>query len=55
MVYVNFRDDTESDIIASFAGPQSAEVYPFLGEVEEDDPRYIEYLSKFEAQYKVIN
>lgn len=47
MIYVNFTDETNTEIAASFASPQSPEVYKFLGEVEENDPRYIEYLSNF--------
>ncbi|MFW5402582.1 hypothetical protein V2A85_23325 [Yersinia sp. 1252 StPb PI] len=50
MIYVNFRDETKAEIVASFASPQSPEVYKFLGEVEESDPRYMDYLSKFEMQ-----
>lgn len=47
MVWVNFSDESEKEIIMSFSGPQSPEVYKFLGEVEESDPRHIEFLSKF--------
>lgn len=50
MVWVNFSDESEKEIIMSFSGPQSPEVYKFLGEVEESDPRYMDYLSKFEMQ-----
>lgn len=50
MIYVNFTDETNTEIAASFASPQSPEVYKFLSEVEESDPRYIDYLSKFEMQ-----
>ncbi|CQJ57958.1 Uncharacterised protein [Yersinia intermedia] len=47
MIYVNFTDETNTEISASFASPQSPEVYFFLGEVKENDQRYREYLSKF--------
>ncbi|EPE4184510.1 hypothetical protein [Yersinia enterocolitica] len=47
MIYVNFRDETNTEIAASFASPQSPDAYLFLGEIEENDPRHIEYLSKF--------
>ncbi|MNJ56816.1 hypothetical protein D3C77_523800 [compost metagenome] len=43
-MYVQFSDGDEQTIVARFAGPQDAEAYPHQGEVEEDDPRYIDFL-----------
>ena len=47
MVYVKFSDASETEIVISFCCPQSPDDYDFLGEVEEDDERYITFLSKF--------
>lgn len=51
MVYVNFKDDTKSEVVSSFASPQSPDVYLFLGEVEEDDQRYLDYLLKYGIEH----
>lgn len=48
-VYVNFNDETQKHISCVFAGPQKEGSYENLGEVEEDDPRLLEFLSFFPA------
>lgn len=44
-IYVQFSDETETKIIMTFAGPQNPEYWNNLGEVEENDPRYLEWLN----------
>lgn len=44
---VSFEDDSEEKIVASFGCPQDPKAWPYLGEVESDDPRWIEYASGF--------
>lgn len=45
MLYVQFTDKTEENILSIFAGPQSPEAYPNLGEVkDEKDERIIAFL-----------
>lgn len=46
--YVQFNDVSETVIVAIFGGtmaenPQSVDVYPYQGEVEDDDPRLLAY------------
>lgn len=43
--YVQFSDSTQTKIISWFGSPQDPDVWPNQGQVEEDDPRYIEYLN----------
>lgn len=42
-MFVQFDGLEKSKIIATFCGPQDPVVYPFLGEVAEDDPLYIAF------------
>lgn len=44
--YVQFSDSTNAVIITVFGSPQDPEYWDNLGEVEDDDPRYIEFMSK---------
>lgn len=39
MVYVQFSDESENEIIGIFAGPQPLEFFPFQGIVKDDDER----------------
>lgn len=48
IVYVDFKDDKETEIGSVFSGPQSPEYFHHLGEVEEDDERYLTFLSKIQ-------
>lgn len=43
-MYVQFKDSKKDFIVARFAGPQDDEAYPNQGKVEEDDPRYLDFL-----------
>lgn len=45
MRYVNFYDDTRTRIATIFGGPQNPEFWPNYGEIEDDDPRYLEWLN----------
>jgi hypothetical protein len=47
MIHVEFTDETETVIKASYAGPQDPADHPYMGEVEEDDPRYLAFLAQF--------
>lgn len=39
MIYVQFSDASNSEIIGIFAGPQPLEFFPYQGVVEENDIR----------------
>lgn len=43
-VYVQFSDETETVVVSVFSGPQDTFYFPFQGELEDDDPRYIAYI-----------
>jgi hypothetical protein len=45
MKYVQFSDETQTTIIRVFGSPQDPSWYTNLGEVEDDDPRYLAYLN----------
>lgn len=47
-MYVQFSED-KKDVISVFGSPQDPKVYLNLGEVEEDDPRYIKFMDKVKA------
>ncbi len=49
MKYVQFSNETHTAVVGVFAGPQDPEVWPNMGEVEDDDPRHIAYLDSFKA------
>ncbi|HEN3657817.1 TPA: hypothetical protein U5E24_001561 [Yersinia enterocolitica] len=42
-LYVQFTDETEAVIGAYFCCPQDPNVYPHLGTVFADDPRYVTF------------
>lgn len=46
-IHVQFEDETEANICTVFCGPQDPEVWANLGEVEQDDPRYVEFMAGF--------
>lgn len=50
--FVQFSDDGER-VIAIFSTPQDVGDYPNQGEVSEDDPRYIKFITPDEPE--VIN
>ena len=45
IVYVRFTDETHTAINGVFASPQDPEYWENLGEVEDDDPRYLAYMN----------
>ncbi|MFA3760539.1 hypothetical protein [Yersinia sp. 2466 StPb PI] len=47
-VYVDFTDDTETEVASVFPEHQSSEYFHHLGEVEENDERYLIFLSKLQ-------
>lgn len=47
-MHVQFSKD-KKEIISIFDCPQDPKVYENLGEVEEDDPRYIEFIDKIKS------
>lgn len=49
-MHVQFTDDKKNSIFGVFAGPQNPQVYENLGEIEEDDPRYLAFMNPPEAE-----
>lgn len=45
-IHVQFDDETQARIVAAFASPQSAQDYPYMAEVGDEDPRYLEFLKR---------
>lgn len=45
MPFVQFADSSESSVASVFANPQDPGEYPNQGEVVEDDPRYLEFMT----------
>ncbi len=45
-LYVQFSDSTETEIVSVFCGPQDPDIHSNLGEVEGDDPRYLDFKVK---------
>jgi hypothetical protein len=43
--YVQFQDEKEERVVSEFCGPQDPEIHEFLGEINDDDPRHIEYVA----------
>lgn len=44
MQHVQFSDSSESVIVTVFCSPQDPDHWENLGEVEDDDHRYIEFI-----------
>lgn len=44
MKHVQFKDTSNEVVIASFGCEQDPDVYPNLGVIQEDDPRYVAFL-----------
>lgn len=47
-MFVHFTDSEQTAIDTVFAGPQDPEAWQNLGEIEEDDPRYIAFLASLQ-------
>jgi Caudovirales tail fibre assembly protein. len=45
IVYVRFTDETHTAINGVFGSPQDPEYWDNLGELEDDDPRYLAYMN----------
>lgn len=45
MQFVQFSDSSKTAIVASFACPQDEDIYPNQGEVEDDDPLYVAFIT----------
>lgn len=45
MKYVQFSDESHASIFGVFASPQDPVAWPNMGEVEDDDPRYLTYMN----------
>lgn len=43
MLFVQFEDDTEAEVVSWFACKPETDSEPFLGEVAPNDPRYKKY------------
>lgn len=49
MKCVQFSNEAQTEIIASFSCPQDETAYPNQGVVEDDDPRYSAFIAQFET------
>lgn len=47
-VYVQFADDKESEIIATFGSPQNPDDYQNYAEIDDADPRLTDYLKRLD-------
>lgn len=54
MKYVQFSDETQTKIISVFSSPQDPEYWPNMGEVEDDDQRYLDFINP-PPDYLAIN
>jgi len=43
ILYVQFKDDTESEVVSYFMCKQNPEFYQFLGEIDTSDERWKKY------------
>lgn len=54
IMYVQFSDATETTVVGVFGGPQDPQYHSNLGEVEDDDQRYLDYINP-PPDYLAIN
>lgn len=47
MKFVQFKDNTETEVIAAFASEQDHDHFPNQATIDDDDERYIEFINKF--------
>ena len=47
VVYVQFSDEEETEIVSVFASPADPDYYHFLGEVDESDERLTIFWKQF--------
>ena len=51
--YVQFADDKELDVIATFGSPQNPDDYQNYGEIDDVDPRLTDYLKRLDPEVVV--
>lgn len=44
-IYVLFKDGSKKEISAVFYSPQDETIYPGIEEIDDDDERYVTFLS----------
>lgn len=49
-MFVQFTDKTRKIVGSVFEEPQDEQLFPFQGEVEKDDPRYVAFITPFVVQ-----
>lgn len=42
-LFIQFKDETESEVVSYFMSKQDPEVYQFLGEIDTSDERWKKY------------
>ncbi|MFJ4495376.1 hypothetical protein [Pseudomonas atacamensis] len=50
MKYVQFSDASEGVVVSEFSCEQDSSVYQFLGKVDEQDPRYVQFVAPQDPQ-----
>lgn len=45
IIYVQFTDQTNTVVCAVFGSPQDPDAWPNLGEIQDDDPRYLAFMN----------
>ncbi|WP_159077871.1 hypothetical protein [Dickeya dadantii] len=48
MIYVQFSDSSQTDVVAVFSCPQDEAAYQHQGQVPDNDARYLTFISKLE-------
>lgn len=51
-VFVQFSDATQTALVSVFGGPQDLDAFPNQGEIDVDDPRYLEFVGRGWANYQ---
>jgi lysine/ornithine N-monooxygenase len=46
-IYIQFEDETKTKVVSWYTRQPKVDSEPFLGEVEANDPRYMEYYYNF--------
>lgn len=49
MKYVQYSDESRTEIVAVFSCSQDEDVYPHGGVVDDNDPMLIAFMMRFEA------
>lgn len=50
-IYVLFKDASKKEIDAVFYSPQDETVYPSIEEIDDDDERYIAFVSSSKSPF----